>query len=544
MKEQQLIYKAGLYLRLSKDDENTGESSSISTQRNILKEYAKAHNIIVYDEYIDDGYSGTNFDRPDYKRMIDDIESGVINCVITKDLSRLGRNSAKTSDLLDEYFPSQGVRYIAVIDGYDTLNLTNGTIMTAPVMLMMNEMYARDISNKIRSSFRAKMENGDYIGSFAPYGYKKDIENGNKNHLVIDYQVSNIVKEIFQMASEGASPKVIADTLNKRGVSTPAVYRCLSRPYLNIDNYSRRKEWTSSMVCKMLKNRVYLGHTQQGKTTKVSFKSKSVITNNQSEWIEVKHTHEPIISEELYDAVRSRSVARRNPPTKGFKNIFSGIAKCADCGRNMTTAPSRKKGVLYNLACGGYKSYGAKECDNHFIDYGLLYNTVLQEIRFWLSLSNEDRDSIVEELESRDASTENKNGVAESLERLEKRMHEVTLLMKKAYEDFSFGKMPESIYKNLSTEYQSEYESLEKSIAETKRLLQPEVQQVDLYNNFFALLDEITDVEVLSESLLKKLIERIEVEQGYYEKDATGKKVKHQRIKIYYRFIGCVEETS
>ncbi len=210
----------------------------------------------------------------------------------------------------------------------------------------------------------------------------------------------------------------------------------------------------------------------------------------------------------------------------------------------MTTAPSRKKGALYNLACGGYKSYGAKECGNHFIDYGLLYNTVLQEIRFWLSLSNEDRNSIVEELESKEASAENENGVAEALERLEQRIQEVTLLIKKAYEEFSFGKMPESIYKNLSTEYQAEYESLEKSIVETKKLLQPEVQQVDLYNNFFALLDEITDVEVLSESLLKKLIERIEVEQGYYEKDATGKKVKHQRIKIYYRFIGCVEETS
>ncbi len=544
MKGQQLIYRAGLYLRLSKDDENTCESSSISTQRNILREYAKAHDIIVYDEYIDDGYSGTNFDRPDYKRMIRDIETGMINCVITKDLSRLGRNSAKTSDLLDEYFPSQGIRYIAVIEGYDTLNLTSGTAMTAPVMLMMNEMYARDISNKIRSSFRAKMENGDYIGSFAPYGYKKDIENGNKNHLVIDYKVSNIVKEIFQMALEGSSPKAIADTLNKRGVATPAVYRCLSRSYLDLDNYSRRKEWTSSMVCKMLKNRIYLGHTQQGKTTKVSFKSKSVITNSQSEWIEVRNTHEPIISEELYDAVRSRSVARRNPPTKGFKNIFSGVAKCADCGRNMTTAPSRKKGSLYNLACGGYKSYGAKECNNHFIDYELLYNTVLQEIRVWLSLSAEDRNSIVKELERTEAETESKDGVTEELERLTQQMNKVTLLVKKAYEEFSFGKMPESIYKNLSKEYESDYKSLEKSIAETKKLLHPDVQQVDLYNNFFALLDEVTDVEVLSESLLKKLIDRIEVEQGYYEKDANGKKVKRQRIKIHYRFIGCIEETS
>lgn len=544
MKTQQLIYKAGLYLRLSKDDENDGESSSISTQRNILHEFAKAHDIIVNNEYVDDGYSGTNYDRPGFRRMINDIEDGVINCVMTKDLSRLGRNSAKTSDLLDEYFPSKGVRYIAVIEGYDTLNLTNGTIMTAPFMLLMNEMYARDISNKIRSSFRAKMENGDYIGSFAPYGYKKDTEHGNKNHLVVDYQVSHIVQNIFQMAYEGNSPKTIADALNKKGIATPAVYRCLSRPYLDIDNYSKRKEWTSSAICKMLRNRVYLGHTQQGKTTKVSFKSKNTRANHREEWIEIENTHEPLISDEIYNVVRSRSVARRNQPNKGFKNIFSGIAKCADCGRNMTTAPSRKKGSLYNLACGGYKCYGAKECSNHFIDYELLYNTVLQEIRYWLSLSDEDRKIIVSELENGEIETKHSKGVLEVLNKLEQRMQEVTLLMKKTYEDFSFGRMAEATYRNLSAGYEAEFKSLEESISEIKKQLQPDMGQIDSYNNFFALLDDITEVETLSEELLKKLIECIEIEQGYYQKDSKGKKIKCQRIKIHYRFIGCINKTS
>ncbi len=544
MRTQQLIYKAGLYLRLSKDDENSGESSSISTQRNILQEFAKAHNIIIQDEYVDDGYSGTNYDRPNFQRMIKDIEKGVINCVITKDLSRLGRNSAKTSDLLDEYFPSRGVRYIAVIEGYDTLSLTNGSIMTAPFMLLMNEMYARDISNKIRTSFRAKMEKGDYIGSFAPYGYKKDIENGNKNHLVIDHQVSHIVQEIFQMAFEGRPPKEIANYLNDKGIATPAVYRCLSRPYLDIENYSKRKEWTSSIVCKMLKNRVYLGHTQQGKTTKVSFKSKDVRNNHTDEWIEVRNTHEPLISEEMYDVVRSRAVARKNQPTKGFSNIFSGIAKCADCGRNMTTAPSRKKGSIYNLACGGYKCYGAKECSNHFIDYELLYNTVLQEIRFWLSLSYEDRKSIVDELENGQVKIKANNKITDAQNKLEHRMQEVTLLLKKAYEDFSFGKMTEAIYKNLSSEYEAEYTSLERSVSEIKKQMQPDMMKITLYNDFFALLDEVTEVNELSKPLLKKLIDRIEIEQGHYQKNAEGKKTKYQRIKIYYRFIGCIDKTS
>ncbi len=545
MKAQQRIYRAGLYLRLSKDDENSGESSSISTQRNILQEFAKAHNIIIKDEYVDDGFSGTNYDRPDFQRMISDIENGVINCVITKDLSRLGRNSSKTSELLDEYFPSHGVRYIAVIEGYDTFNLTNGSIMTAPFMLLMNEMYARDISNKIRSSFQAKMEKGEYIGSFAPYGYKKDIEHGNKNHLVIDYQVSHIVQEMFQMAVEGHSPKEIAEHLNNKGVVTPAVYRCLSRPYLDVDNYSKRKAWTSSIVCKMLKNRVYLGHTQQGKTRKVSFKSKCIQANKEHEWIEVQNTHEPIITDEIYNIVRNRSVARRNKPTKDFTNIFSGIAKCADCGRNMTTAPTRKKGCTYNLACGGYKSYGARECSNHFIDYDLLYNTVLQEIQLWLSLSQDDRNAIIEDLEKAEQSP-NKDvlNTVQAIKRLEQRTQEVSLLIKKAYEDFSFGRMPEGIYSNLSKEYETEYQSLEQSINEMKKSLQTDTSKSNSYNDFFALLDEITKVDTLSVALLNKLIDRIEIGQGYYQKDDSGKKIKHQYIKIYYRFIGCTDETS
>lgn len=430
--QKNIIYRAALYLRLSKDDENTGESSSISTQRNILREYAKAHGIIVADEYIDDGYSGTNFDRPDFKRMKQDIECGTINCVITKDLSRLGRNSAKTSDLLDEYFPSHNVRYIAVIEGYDTLQLTNGSVMTAPFMLLMNEMYARDISNKIKSSFQAKMENGDYIASFAPYGYQKD--RANKNHLVIDYNVSHIVQKIFQMAAEGDSPSKIAKHLNSLCVPPPSVYRCNSRPYLNIENYSKRKEWTSSGICKMLRNRVYLGDTIQGKTTKVSFKSKDTKAKKKEDWIEVQHTHEPIITEEIYNMVRNRSVARRNLPSKGFINIFSGIAKCADCKRNMTTAPSRKKGSTYNLSCGGYKTYGADECSNHFIDYDLLYNTVLQELHFWLSLSLKARENIINDLKQEQNKQQNQQvnkRLLQTINQCEQRKQEVSMLIKK-----------------------------------------------------------------------------------------------------------------
>ena len=539
-------FRTALYLRLSKDDEGTGESSSISTQRSILQDYAKTHGLSIVDEYVDDGYSGTNYDRPAFQRMFDDIKAGKINCVLTKDLSRLGRNSARTTDLLDEIFPRMRVRYISVIDGYDSFHLTSGTAMTASFMTVMHEMYARDISNKIKTSFSAKMENGEFVGSFAPYGYKKDIEHGNKNRLVVDYQVSHIVQEIFQMAYEGQSPSVIAKYLNSKGVATPAMYRCQSRPHLNLDNYSKRKEWTSQMVCKMLKNEVYLGKTMQGKTSKVSFKSKNSRTNPRDEWIVVEGPPQPLISDEVFRVVRNRCVSRRSPPANGFQNIFAGIAVCADCGRHMTTARSRKKGATCNLACIGYRTYGAKECSNHFIDYDLLCNAVLSELHMWLSLSNAEKTAIVNELEeaATDRYQSESDKACQTVSEMERRMGEVTTLMKRLYEDNTFGRVPATVYQKLSTEYEAELLSLERSIAEVKAHLRPDTAKGDSYRQFFSLLDDVAEVTALTRPLLQRFIDHIEVEQGYSSKDENGQKHKHQKVRIYYRFIGCLGETQ
>ena len=535
-------YKTALYLRLSKDDDVGGESASITTQRSILQEYAKTHGLTVADEYIDDGFSGTNYSRPGFQRMITDIEAGKINCVITKDLSRLGRNSARTSDLLDEYFPSHGVRYISVIDGYDSLHLTSGVAMTTPLVMAVHEMYARDISNKIRTSFQTKMENGQYIGSFAPYGYKKDEEHGNKNHLVVDCQVAHIVQKIFTLAADGQTPGAIADYLNRQGVSTPAVYRCTAKPYLNITPGSSRKEWTSSIVCKMLRNQVYLGHTIQGKTTKVSFKSKASRTRHRDEWIVVENTHEAIISEEAFRLARTRSVSRRSPPSKGFENVFSGIAKCAACGRNMTTTPSRKKGATYNLCCGGYKTYGAAECSNHFIDYDFLYDAVLQELKGWLALTSVEKEAIIKELEQEQARTQpGDNGVLHALTGMEDRAREISALMKKLYEDRAFERITDPIYKRMFADYEAELELIEKSISEMKKRGDSGQSVQDSYREVYALLDEMTEIKTLTKPLLRKLIDRIEVEQGKYITDENGKRQKRQEIRIYYRFIDCTD---
>lgn len=540
-------FRTAIYLRLSKDDEGAGESSSITNQRSILQEYARVHGFVVLQEYVDDGYSGTNFDRPGFRRMRADIEAGRINCVMTKDLSRLGRNSAVITSLLDEYFPERKVRYISVIDGYDSYNLSSGVSMSATMMAVVHELYARDTSAKIKSSFQAKMEQGEYIASFPPYGYKKDVEHGNKNRLVVDREVAPVVQLIFQMAAEGQRPGKIAEYLNSNGVATPAMYRCKKRPYLRVEDYTRRKEWTSQIICKMLRNEVYLGKTAQGKTRKLSFKSKVSQPIPRSEWIVVEGTHEPIITEETFRMVRSRSVARRNPPTKGFESVFSGIAKCADCGRNMTLAPSKKKGTIYNLCCNGYKSYGARECSNHFIDYNLLYNAVLQEIRKLVALNEDEKAQILTELEREEA--ERSQIMYASREQaytsLEERMTRVVQSLKKLHEQYSCGEISKTVYTKLSEEYTMDLESLEKSKSSLEESAETPTKS-ESYRKFFQLLEEVTDVKVLSKPLLRKLIERIEVEQGRFVVGEDGKKHKEQNVRIYFRFVGNldIEETT
>lgn len=537
------MIRAALYMRLSRDDEGSGESASISTQRAILQAFADMQGMTVAGEYVDDGYSGTNFDRPDFQRMIGDIEAGKINCVITKDLSRLGRNSAKTTEFLEEYFPKHFIRYISINDGYDSQDLTNGTIIATPFMLLVNELYARDTSQKIRSAFRTKMEKGDYISPFAPYGYQKDPEN--KNHLVIDPESAYVVRSVFQMAAQGVSPSEIARLLNNQGLSTPAEYRCENHPDLNIYHYSKRREWTSQIICKMLRNTVYLGQTVHGKTTKISFKSKETRTNKPEDWIIVKGTHEPIVSEELFDQVRRRSVARRCAPNRGFENIFSGVAKCADCGHNMTTAPTRKKGSTYNLCCGGYKSYGAKECGNHFIDYDVLCQVVKQELSSLLRLTEEEKGKILDTLKRDDQGRRKKQDGRQDdlLKKKEKRLQEVNVLIKRAFELYALGKQSEATYVTLTAEYEKERQTLDEEIKALHVRLEADRSEEEQYKKFFELLASIQQIDELRPELIKKLIDRIEIEQGHYEKDDTGKKVKHQTIRIYYRFIGCLEET-
>lgn len=529
MQNKKKMYIAGLYMRLSRDD-GTAESSSITTQRKILLSYAKENGFIVYDEYIDDGFSGTNFERPSFKRMIQDIENKKINLVITKDLSRLGRDYITAGQYTEIYFPSKGVRYIAINDGYDSNSPYNDI---APFKNVINEMYARDISKKIRSSFLARMKDGYYIGNFAPYGYEKDPDN--KNHLVIDDDSAPIVREIFSMACLGKRPTDIATHLNNKGIITPIMYRC-EKYNLNLENYSKytNKKWTSATISKILKSVVYIGHTAQKKTTKISFKSKVIVSNPKDDWIIVENTHSPIIDKKTFDIVQRYSKSRTCQKTKGFKNIFSGIAICADCGKSMSTVGTRKKGSPANLACGGYKLYGTSACTNHFIDYNVLYDIVLKSIQEQLTLSKEDREKLALSIQKEIEKKDRKSNFKSELEKLSKKSADIDKMIEKIYEDNFNNKISAETFDKLLSKYENERKITSEKIDRIQESRKTENK--NSYLDFFKLVDEYTDIKELNQDLLFRLIDRIEISQGSYTRTEKGK-IKHQTISIYYRFI-------
>ena len=525
------IYTAALYMRLSKDDDGAAESASIITQRKMLRSYAAEHGYVVFDEYVDDGWSGTNFDRPDFKRMIGDIEAKKVNLVITKDLSRLGRDYITAGQYTEIYFPSKGVRYIAIHDGYDSDSPYSDI---APFKNVINEMYARDTSKKIRSAFATKMRDGAYIAAFAPYGYQKDPVD--KNHLVVDRQSGQVVKRIFRMAAEGAPPTEIARSLNERGIPPPAVYRCMTHDGLEVSAYSKRQEWTSATITKMLRNVVYLGHIAQGKTTKISFKSHLTVRNPRDEWIVVENTHEALVDQETFDLVRRRTMARTCEKKGRFYNLFSGIAKCADCGRNMSATGTRKKGSPANLTCGGYKLYGAEECSNHFIDYNVLYEIVQASLREQLAISREERAAILEHAQKKQAASAGRQERAKESNGIKKRLRELEGIIAKLYEDNAAGRLGDARMTKLLPKYEQEAETLEQRMAALQNEnAAPEPSLQEAREKLDKLLRQITDVAELTPKMLFKLIDHIEIGQGHYERGEHGK-VKHQTVKIFYRF--------
>ena len=386
IKEEKKIYLVGIYCRLSKDDGTDNESASIATQKSILTDYVKKQGWHIAKTYVDDGYSGTNFQRPSFQNMIKDIESGLINCVITKDLSRLGRNYLDCGLYLEVFFPEHNVRYIAVNDGVDTLNKSAMDI--TPFRNILNEMYAADISVKIKSAYRARFQQGKFMGTTAPYGYIKD--PADHNHLLIDDKVAHVVKEIFDLALKGNGVAKICRHLNKQHILRPAAYAA-ERGETGFErhfegNEDKRYIWSGNSVRSILRSPIYAGNLVGYKRIAANMKSKKRPSKLPEEWEVIPNTHEGIVTQEEFDIVQQLITSRRLPQNKGgFVNIFAGVIKCVDCGcalRAMNVHRRKRPEIIdcVQYSCNNYARNGRSECSAHNIEARDLFNAVLADI--------------------------------------------------------------------------------------------------------------------------------------------------------------------
>lgn len=542
---QPKIYNTALYLRLSKDDGTDNDSSSIQTQKEMLTRYCRENGLVITEYYIDDGYSGKNFDRPSFKRMISDIENGLINCVITKDLSRLGRNHIETSIYIEMYFPEHGVRYIALTDGVDT---ANGSAMDiTPFKNLLNDMYVRDTSRKIKSALLARQKQGKFIGTKAPYGYKKD--PADKNHLIIDERYAPVVRRIYDMARDGMGIQQIKKALRAEKIPRPVV--AAAEMFDFYDRYCETAEsicaWSMGSVREILQNPVYKGAVCGQRRPKISFRTEKRKSREDAETFVVEGMHEPIIPPEEWELVRRLITSRKrtlSPELKPYNNIFSGLIKCADCGYALSIARSHKTwndndiNANYDYYCNLYRTEGTSACTRHRICASELHRVVLDDIKRLASEALDDDkgmiSSIIEQLGDSDKSV-TKRAEKESVN-AKKRLEVLDNLFSKLYEDKVNGEISERNFKLLSANYEREQSEIEYKILEFNAMISEHSRNDENAANFVDLIKGYSDIDELTQALLNTLIERIEIhEPAYIDNEYV------QLVDIFYKFVGKIE---
>ena len=532
------IYNTALYMRLSRDDENYGDSVSIETQRTILQQYAKEQGLHVVGEYVDDGWSGTNFERPDFQRMMDDMEAGKVNCIVTKDLSRFGREHVMMDYYLEFLFPEKRVRYIAVAENEDT---EKGLSDFVPFKNLFNEWFAKDTSRKVKAAFKAKFATGQRIGAYAPIGYRKHPEI--KNKLIIDEETRWIVEKIFDLAIHGRGAASITSILIAEKVPTPGFIN-FQRDGTFANIYAGAPEeksyaWTIAQVKSIMKDETYIGHTIHYRETNISFKNKRRIRKPQSEWVRVENTQEPIISEQVFRQVQEQIANRRRKCKDGTTQIFSGLVKCADCGWSLSYGGNRQNSKPYgHYHCSKY-GQGLHQCSMHYIRYDVLYAYVLSRLQYWSVLVQQDGDKLLKRLlnaSDKERNTARKRQTAE-LKKAEKRKAEVDTLFAKMYEDWSAGRITEYNFNMLSEKYQGEQRELDAKIERLHEAMEVAAQTAVDAEKWIGLMKQYVNPTELTAELLNTLIEKILVHEAVKSEDGS----REQEVEIFYRFIGKIE---
>lgn len=533
MKKQQ-HYKAALYCRLSVDDGNFGGSVSIETQKILLEQYCKDHKITDYKFYCDDGCSGTNFDRPSFKKMLSDIDEGKINLVIVKDLSRFGRNYVEAG-MYVQRFTDSNIRFIAADDNYDSL--VNSDDLLFPIKNVVNEMYARDASKKTKAAKKAKARDGQFIGSKAPFGYK--IDPNDRHHLIVDEPAAQVVKRIFRLASEGVGYNKMAKIFREEKVLTPIAYFNLNNPdYFKSDYWRKEFDWHVTSIRAILNNEVYLGKLVYGKQRNKSMKSKEKVRNPKEDWIVVENCHEPIITQELWDTVHKILNAKHRPAKAGEVQMFAGLLYCSDCGHCLTYSQKQRKDGSYHGAysCWMYKTHGKEYCASHYITFDTIYELVLIDIQRNLFQYRKNTDKFKSILSRKYQSDSQKQAEQITLEyeQKQKRCEELDKIISRLYEDNVLGRIGDERYESMSQSYELEQVEIKKALPILKSKIDELKRQSDCADNFINVIKKYTIIDKLDAAILNELIDKIVVHHKEQAEDGRT----FQQIEIYYRFVG------
>ncbi|HEM6502486.1 TPA: recombinase family protein [Streptococcus suis] len=533
-------YMAGLYCRLSKDDGNTSESMSIWSQKAMLKQYAEKNSIAIYDYYVDDGYSGTNFERPSFKKMITDIENGRINCVITKDLSRLGRNYLQSGAYIEMYFPQKNIRYIAITDGIDTLNAQEVDIM--PFKNILNEMYAKDTSKKVKSAIQSRMREGTYIGSNAPFGFKKD--PNDKHKLIIDEDVRYIIELIYELCLEGKGTQLIAYEMMERKIPRPSAFVENADKLYGLTQENKYK-WTHRMVLSILRDPVYCGNMARNKRPTLSFKNSKRLYVPKSDYILVRDTHEGIISEEVWEQAQDMIDKRKNTNKSGlaYDNIFRGLVRCPTCNYALTPkidSRLKKKELIdfVHFSCSIYKKFGTVGCTSHRIEARDLYNIVLEDIQYHGKMALSSRGDLVQKIAEK-IDKEKVNEKKEAIERLEvakSKLNELDKAFEKLYDDRINEKISERNFNLMNGKLSKNQEQFLEEIKILEEQIKTVTQTQENCEKFVEHLSKYAKIKELNRYILNQIIDKIYV----YEQDDVDGEIK-QKVEIHYKFIGKLE---
>jgi len=526
-----------LYCRLSRDDGMEGDSNSVANQKKLLSKYAKENGFGNTRYYVDDGYTGTNFNRPGFQQMLEDMDMGYISTVIVKDMSRLGRDYLQVGYYTDTYFPDRNIRFIAINDCVDS---ADGENELAPFRNVMNEMYARDISRKVRSSHRIRGNSGEPL-SQPPYGYMKSPDN--KKRWVIDPEAAQVVRNIFRMCLEGKGNETIARILQENEVMIPMAYwqskglgrggkRTQPNPY----------KWAKTTVAKILAQQEYCGDIINFKTYSKSFKNKTRLDNPEENWVIFKGVHEPIIDRETFERVQELTKrTKRRAPKKGNaeKNMFCDLLYCADCGSKLWFHVNAGNRDITFFSCSNYKTDTRGTCETrHYVRADAIEQVVMYELRRLAAYLKSDEQAFAEMLEKKTTADiqRDRKQLESNLQKAIVRNEEVARLYERVYEDNVNGKVTDEWFMQLSHKYEAERLELKAKIAELRTQLSELSTTEQNKDRFLAAVRKFMEMGTLTAPLLRELIDHIDV----HETQGMGKN-RTQRIVIYYRFIGYIE---